>query len=249
MPFASFPLHRVPRMILDTKAWNVFAERMSRGTKEGVTLICGPLWIPISRMAPLMHHQPFTETQSLPSTNPHCGWERTSNTNNRDQRVTEKFSEQTSKWQPRKEGIVLKTISWVLKGLEQGRIVLLPPLQEFTFWACPNASYMLLRIQWLNPTSSSHKRGLQCSPPTNFGMSGLGPRFSTFSFSDPPLAVLPPFHSFWPTLCSLLPTREWAEVSAVQKLLNNMISREPVTGPISRWLPPLQNPPSSSPTS
>lgn len=69
--------------------------------------------------------QPFIKIQTLPSINS-CSWlgAQSLNTNNKDQRVTDKSSEQTNKWQPRKESIVLKIISLVLKELEQSRIVL-----------------------------------------------------------------------------------------------------------------------------
>lgn len=71
------------------------------------------------------HSQLSIWIQTLPSPNSYLWLEAQSlNTNNRDQRVTEKSSKQTNKWQPRKEGIVIKTISLVLKELEQSRIVL-----------------------------------------------------------------------------------------------------------------------------
>lgn len=83
--------------------------------------------------------------------------------------------------------------------------------------------------------------GCNALPPTNVApISGNWPQFSAFNFSDSPtLAPLPPFHSFWPTPCSLLLTREWAELCAVQKLLNKIISRKPVIRPFPSDLSPF----------
>ena len=95
---------------------------------------------------------------------------------------------------------------------------------------------MLLGIQLLNPASISHRRRLQRYPSHQFHSdfrqwtSFLGIQLFWLPHSGSP----PPSCSFWPIPCCLLQAREWADLCAVQKLLNKIISRKPVDQAISR---------------
>lgn len=89
---------------------------------------------------------------------------------------------------------------------------------------------MLLRIQLLNPTSSSHRRGLQCSP-SHWFCGSFRQCTSVLCiqlFWLPHPTSSPPDCSFWPSPCHLFQARQWAELFAAQKLLNKIISRNPI---------------------
>lgn len=133
-------------------------------------------------------------------------------------------------------GYCFKIYFLVLKELEQGWIVLAASPARIHILGLSKCQFKCFSeyndwAQW----AAAAGGGCNVPPPTNLAViSGNGPQFSAFSVCDrPALALLPPSHSFWPTLCSLLPTKEWAEICAVQKLLDNR--KETSDRATSRW--------------
>lgn len=149
MAFTSFPPHAVPRMVPDaqprpgTCLLSGCLEKQRKARPWSVALCESH----ISRTAPLAHHQPFGETEvSLLPIPAVAGSRLQTQTTEAKELLRNPQSKQASD-SPGRRALFSKLFPESSKDWNKAGLCWLPPLQEFTFWACLNASYTLSRTQ------------------------------------------------------------------------------------------------------